>query len=220
LTELQGCLGLLIQQLDKFQKQHFFTGKTKMETALYFTALKKYDQLPIGLEAYLGQALKVQEFKKKHRITTDRPVYTFLDCIMTGAARLYSTDNETHEEHTLDFFFEGDFLPIMPDTAPDPTSTLSIAFLEDTTTLSINERHYLFLPKIFPRTLYLYNSIHQKHYLNQLQRSILREILSAQLRYEQLQVLRPEFSNRVSITDMASFLGIHPNTLSALRGKK
>jgi hypothetical protein len=140
-------LGLLIQQLDKFQKQHFFTGKTKMETALYFTALKKYDQLPIGLEAYLGQALKVQEFKKKHRITTDRPVYTFLDCIMTGAARLYSTDNETHEEHTLDFFFEGDFLPIMPDTAPDPTSTLSIAFLEDTTTLSINERHYLFLPR-------------------------------------------------------------------------
>jgi signal-transduction protein with cAMP-binding, CBS, and nucleotidyltransferase domain len=211
---------LLIQQLDKLQKQHFFTGKTKMETALYFTALKKYDQLPIGLEAYLGQALKIQEFKKKQTITADHPVFTFLSCITTGAARLYSTDSETHEEHTLEFFFEGDFLPIIPHTAPDRTGTLSIAFLEDTTTLSINERHYLFLPRIFPRILYLYDSIQQKHYLNQIQRNILREILSAKVRYEQLQILRPEFSNRVSITDMASFLGIHPNTLSALRGKK
>ncbi|WP_316846451.1 hypothetical protein [Pedobacter psychrodurus] len=194
-----------------------------METALYFTALKKYDQLPIGLEAYLTQALKTQEFKKKQTITANLPPESFLSCITSGAAKLYSTDRETHEEHTMDFFFEGNFLPSIPhiqQIAPAKAIDLSIIFLEDTTTLAINERHYLFLPRIFPHIVHLYNNIHGQHYLNQIERTILREILAAQLRYEQLQKLRPELSNRVSITDMASFLGIHPNTLSALRGKK
>jgi CRP-like cAMP-binding protein len=191
-----------------------------METQSYFTALRKHQQLPIGLEAYLSQALKAHHYNRKQKITTKTPVQNFLTCIQTGAARLYATDRETQEEQSLDFFFEGDFIPSIYQTALNQEKDLSIEFLEDTITLAISEKHYLFLPKIFPQTTHLYHNIHQKHYLSQIERNILREILSAQTRYEQLQTLRPELSNRISIIDMASFLGIHPNTLSALRGKK
>ncbi|WP_147243649.1 Crp/Fnr family transcriptional regulator [Pedobacter miscanthi] len=191
-----------------------------METEYYFAALRKYDQLPIGLEAYLTQALKTRQFKKKQKITQNTPTETFLSCITSGAARLYSTDRETHQEQSLDFFFKGDFIPLIYHTDLNQKKDLSIEFLEDTTALAITEKHYLFLPKIFPQILHLYHNIQQKHYLNQIERNILREILSAQTRYDQLQTLRPELFNRLSIIDMASFLGIHPNTLSALRGKK
>lgn len=190
-----------------------------MEKQKYFEALGARQKLPPGAEAYLSHSVGEHRFSRGGKLGADGGNDIYLAMILSGSAVLYHRDPETREQHILGFFLEGEFAPFQEITAR-PNMNFVLEFLEDTVLLGIKRRHFLYIPRIFPECTLLYHKIYSAHYLEQLRRNLDRERLSAAQRFEELKSTRPALLNLISVKHLASYLGMHPNTLSMLRGRR
>jgi len=190
-----------------------------MDTRNYLLALEGIQKLSPGLGTYLSTALKEHHFKKKQLISTSYPQVLFLANISSGCARLYALDLETRGQHTLEFFLPGDFLPLHIETPLHSEQQLFIEFLEDSCVLAVSEKHFSYLPRLFSPCSLLYQKITLVHLLSQISRSISIQELPSQQRFDRLVNKRPSLLKVVPVKELASYLGMHPNTLSSLRGK-
>ncbi|RBQ08914.1 Crp/Fnr family transcriptional regulator [Pedobacter miscanthi] len=189
-----------------------------METKNYFQALSHIDKIPVGMSAYLMHSLKEYRFKRQGKIQAADPQAIFLAYLQHGSARLYAVDRETHEQHTVDFYLPGNFLPLPAPAGHSFQADLYIEFLEESTVLALSEKHFRYLPKLFSECTLLYHKMYSSHLLSQISRMIARENSSADERLMQLSTSRPHLFNVASVKDLASYLGMHPNTLSKLKG--
>jgi len=189
-----------------------------METEHYFQALARIGKIPVGMSAYLTHSLKEHRFRRQGKIQAADTQALFLVYLQLGSARLYAVDRETHQQHTIDFYLPGNFLPLLTPADPSFQADLYIEFLEESAVLAISEKHFRYLPKLFSECTLLCHKIYSSHLLAQISRAILRENTSADDRLLQLTQSRPHLFNVASVKDLASYLGMHPNTLSKLRG--
>lgn len=190
-----------------------------MDTKSYLAALDHIQKLPAGLGAYLSRSLREYHFKRKQVISVSSAEVPFLANMQSGCARLYALDRETLNQHTLDFFLPGDFLPMPIETPLYAEQQLFIEFLEDSLTLGITEKHFTYLPRLFSSCTLLYQKITISHLLAQIRRGISIQETSSRQRFDRLALERPGLFNLAPVKDLASYLGMHPNTLSSFRGK-
>lgn len=191
-----------------------------MEIAHYLKALNAVHQIPRGLSAYLSHSLNESLCAKHMKIGHAEGHGMYLANIGKGSAKLYAVDKETHEEHIIEFFLPGDFLPTLTNLPSFDDQQLFIEFLEDSSVLSINEKHFSYLPKLFSECTLLYHKIYFTHFLSLLKRSASIKALTAEERFQKLLLIRPSLFNLASVKDLASYLSMHPNTLSMLKAKK
>ncbi|MGN7986127.1 Crp/Fnr family transcriptional regulator [Pedobacter sp. 22226] len=190
-----------------------------MDTKSYLAALEGIQKLPAGLGAYLSRSLREYHFKRRQAISASSPEALFLANMQSGCARLYALDRETQNQHTLEFFLPGDFLPLPTGTPLHAEEQLFIEFLEDSLILGITEKHFTYLPRLFSSCTLLYQKITITHLLAQIRRGISIQETTSRQRFERLARDRPGLFNLAPVKDLASYLGMHPNTLSSFRGK-
>ncbi|MBI1222873.1 MAG: cyclic nucleotide-binding domain-containing protein [Bacteroidetes bacterium] len=123
------------------------------------------------------------------------------------------------KEFNLDFFFEGDFFTHV--------ASLSRSSPSDYSLIAIEKGIAIRIPKV--DLLQAYSSSHeieafgrkflQKLLSEQEQRATDLRVLSPTERYEKLLQREPALLQRVSLTQLASYLGISRETLSRIRAK-
>lgn len=190
-----------------------------MEIQNYISALDALDQLQFGVDTYLTVVLQPHLFPKNHRLEKGNFEEIYLAYIEKGAAILSIIDQDSGEKQTISFYVENTFLPLLSYVDLGPTKELNLEFIEETNIIGISEKHYSNLPKLFTSCIHLYHKIYISHYIQQIKRAELLTLNSAEQRYEIFKITHSNIINRFSIKDIASFIGIHPNTLSAVRGK-
>ena len=115
------------------------------------------------------------------------------------------------------FAFENDVLATMG-ALDGQASDETIQLMEDSTLIQINAKAFAQLAENnldVARLSFQWLSEHTKFLGEQLD----LHRLSSQDRYEKITAAHPELLQRVSLTDLASFLGMRKETLSRVRGK-
>lgn len=138
--------------------------------------------------------------------------------ILEGCLRVFSTDI-SGDEHTMYFGMEewwvGDPAAFFTRTA----SSYSIAALEDSTVVMISRENLELLYRHVPKFERYFRILIQNAFVAQQERINQNQSLTADERYRRFLEKYPGINQRVSQKMIASYLGITPEFLSAIRKK-
>lgn len=178
---------------------------------------ENYDpQLSIKTISLLRQHVKVLRLKKNHIILRENQIRNHAYLIIDGAAKSYYLHNGI-KVNTW-FAFENEVIGSLRNFNNLP-SRETFELLENSLLISFDLANIKSLMKedieicnfinasIIEHALFLEDKIYHSH------------LRSAEEKFTALLVQQPEVFQRVSLTDIASFLGISRETLSRLRAK-
>lgn len=141
--------------------------------------------------------------------------YTF---VVAGLFKMYMVDN-SGKEHNLQFAVENNWIADIGSFHSDLPSELYIEAIEPSTIIQINKPDLLSLYTRFPTFDRNFRVLVENAFVS-LQKRMLQNISStAEERYINFLESYPELFNRISNVQVASYLGITPEFLSAIRKK-
>lgn len=185
-------------------------GFEKLKQAIF-----KFQKLDDNEWKAFSEKLKVKEFKKGQYLIREGQVEQTLFFLNTGAARSYFINEG--KELTFDFVFEGEFVTAYYSFLTRTPSQFNIELLEDTVVVTISHKS---LYELYDR----YHNIERFGRLAaeyQFTKRVKKEIemisLSGEERYDLLVKNRPDVILNVAGKDIASYLGIRPESLSRIR---
>lgn len=137
--------------------------------------------------------------------------------VVKGCIRSYELNEE--EENTLDFYTENQSAANFNSLANEKPSSINFICAEETTVAIINKEKESKLYKKFPRfETFCREGMEQM--MGKQQEEILKFLkLNPEERYQNLLNSRPTLVHRVPQYQIASFLGIKPETLSRIRAR-
>lgn len=138
--------------------------------------------------------------------------------IANGAARAYYLKDG--KDITDWFAFENDFISSINSFFLDVPSPHFIEVLEPSVLLEISKDNVTNLTLQFPEVGMLGYQAVVKTMLQLQQRIVSIQFETAQQKYENLLEIRPDITQRVPLTHIASFIGITLETLSRIRNPK
>lgn len=138
--------------------------------------------------------------------------------IATGCARAYYL--KEGKDVTDWFAFENDFICAINSYFLDVPSPHYIEVLEPSFLLEVSRADALKLSDKYREFDHLSKNIVIKTMLQLQQRVVSIQFETAQQKFENLQLIRPEIVQRVPLTHIASYLGITLETLSRIRNPK
>lgn len=118
------------------------------------------------------------------------------------------------------FAFENDFISSINSFFLNIPSPHYIEVLEKSTLLQISRANINLLSEEYPEFDRLTKLVITKTMLQQQQRIASMQFETAQLKYENLLKIRPNITQRVALTHIASYIGITLETLSRIRNPK
>jgi len=135
--------------------------------------------------------------------------------IVEGCVRKYYLKDG--EEKTTDFYIENDSISTKPSGTKQIKSKYYLECVEDTVVTTITSQQEELLYTKFPRFQGMCR-ISTEHLLDKYQEKFSKFISSSpEERYLHLQETRPDLLNRVPQYQLASYLGIKPESLSRIR---
>jgi CRP-like cAMP-binding protein len=165
---------------------------------------------------FIASHVELQSFDKKEYLTLIGEKVDYIDFVTEGNVRIFflSPDNR---EISIDFSFASQ--PVL-NLCMTPNSRLSefhVQALSPTQTLRIKQIHHEYLEKNFvsyqKRKLKVIG--HQLNSKVLLQKNLLS--LNAEENYQRVIAEKPEIIKQIPVKDIASYLGIHPESLSRIR---
>jgi len=176
--------------------------------------------VPFSEESWelLQECISVLEFKKNQPLLRAGEVCTALFFVIKGLCKsCYERDGK---EINTAFFFENDFAANVKSLTSSTTSEYAIVACEATVVCRLDKssllRAYMKSHEIesFGRKTLEKITIQQEEQLHHFQ------LLTPRERFERLVAEHPEFLQRISLTQIASYLGMSRETLSRLRALK
>jgi CRP-like cAMP-binding protein len=170
-----------------------------------------------AMEKFLG-CLDIKEFPAKHLIFKEGKTAKYLYYIVNGAARAYYIKDG--KEVVLWFAFEDDLITSVSSFISQKTSFENIELLENSTLAAISHKELNHLTKKYPSINQLYRTLLEQYYI--ILANQYREIhfFSAKEKYDNLLKSYPSILQRVSLGNIASYLGITQESLSRIRAGK
>jgi CRP-like cAMP-binding protein len=138
--------------------------------------------------------------------------------IATGSVRAYYFKDQ--KDITDWFAFENNFINSINSFFLNIPSPHFIEVIEPSLLLEISREDFMFLSEKHQSLFRLGNAIVTKTMLQLQKRIVSIQFETAQQKYENLLKIRPDISQRVPLTHIASFLGITLETLSRIRNPK
>jgi len=178
-----------------------------MEKENYMHALSRHCELPIGFSNYLEIALEEFRFDRDQILEQKQLTQLYLPYFSQGLAMLCTENLKTKAIMAIDFYGEGDFLPSLPVLVGE-TQQLKILFLEKTRLLALSEKHFTFLPKIFPSTSLLYQKIGTMPITQQLKKEVISRIKPAHRRQSAFEQWRPKLTGRIPENYLKGYLNL------------
>ena len=164
-----------------------------------------------------AQHLEEVSFPKHEYLCLAGETAQYLYFIHAGAVRVYYQSEE--QEFTLNFHFENEFVSAFSSFITQTPSRVNLQALDQVLASRIHHRH-------------LYNTYQQYHnaerigrlfaetlYVQKTNREIDLLSLSAEQQYLNLLQKNPKLISQISVKHLASYLGIHPESLSRIRHK-
>lgn len=164
------------------------------------------------------QSFHPRLYRKRQYLLQEGNTCTHLNFVVRGCLRMYKID-EQGTTHILQFAAENYWINDLGSFHSDKPSQLNIDALDDTMVLQINRNDLISLFTQAPKFDRIFRVLIENSYVS-LQKRLLQNISStAEERYQAFFDTYPHLVNRLSQTQIASFLGITPEFLSRLRNK-
>ena len=177
--------------------------------------LNKFDFLTEEEIRSFSQKLTVKRFKKDEFLVQEGKYCKEICFLESGSARSFHTVNR--KEISNWFVFSNMPLTSYFSFVSQSPSKESIQFLEDSTLYSINYDELQQLYNAFHGIERLGREIAEFYFLWQEERTLSLQSLSAKERYENLLVQEAHLLQKVSLGQIASYLGITQESLSRIR---
>ena len=172
------------------------------------------DEIRLGDEYW-----SLRTVAKRDLFNFNNSVCRHVDFVVKGIFRVYYLDPKTEQEHNLFFVAENMFLTSLKSLLTQTTCPYSIEALEDAELLVIQNDH---LQQLYARShgWERFGRLLAEQYFIQNQtraESLLTK--SAEERYDELLTNFPDLTNRISLSHIASYLGIKGPSLSRIRAQ-
>jgi len=157
-------------------------------------------------------------YRKRQYVLQEGNICNQMYFVVRGCLRMYKIDDEGNT-HLLQFAAENYWINDLGSFYSEKSSELNIDALEDTMVLQISHDDLISLYTKAPKFHRIFRVLIENSYVS-LQKRLLQTISStAEDRYQYFLETYPHLANRLSQTQIASFLGITPEFLSRLRNK-
>ncbi|RLJ72633.1 cyclic nucleotide-binding domain-containing protein [Pedobacter alluvionis] len=190
-----------------------------MEKEQYLSKLSSYQKLSVGLSAYLNYAMHQTNFSKMEKISLESMEPDSFYYLAKGNGRLFVYDAENEQEITILFFQAQDMLPELKSISKYVKGQLFMQFLKDSELISIPNNHTKNIHKLFHESATLIAEINAELLVKIIIVSTGLKIQDADQRLHKLLESFPTVFSQTAVKDVASYLGIHSSTLSAMRNK-
>ncbi len=180
--------------------------------------LSRYTKLQDEEVQIIRSRFSIKRFRKHQFILQEGDISRYETFIVKGLTRTYELD-ESGQEHIIQFgqedWWVGDLYSFLTQTA----TPFNIDCIEDTDVLRISkdqlDQLYVEVPKLERH----FRILIQNAFITSTKRISSTLRLSAAERYAEFVRTYPEIERRVPNHQIASFLGIKPQSLSRIRGK-
>ena len=182
-------------------------------------SLGKYVVLTAGEGEVIKSLFTSKKFRRKQYILQEGDVARFETFILTGVTRTYEVD-EKGQEHVVQFGLEdwwvGDLYSFLTGTP----SKYNIDCLEDSEVLQITTANLETLYEKVPKLERHFRIIFQNAFIAVTSRMSSALSKSAIDRYDEFIAKYPQIEQRVPNHQIASYLGITPQSLSRIRAQR
>jgi CRP-like cAMP-binding protein len=166
----------------------------------------------------LSPALTTMQFPKDQYLLHAGEVCDALFFVSKGYCRAFY-DKDGQDINTA-FFFENDIATNINSFAKGEKSEFSIQACEALTVVRFDKKKLRAAAEQDPEIEILGRKCLQQIAAKQETHAALYKLMTAQERYEYLEKYAPEMLQRVSLTQIASYLGVARETLSRIRGRR
>ena len=176
--------------------------------------------LPLDEEeqSVVKNVFKERKIKKRQFILQEGDVSKYNTFVLEGCFKMYMIDNNG-KEHNLQFAIENWWIGDIGSFLNENKSKLYIEALENSTILQIKKEDQLKLFVDFPKFNQIFREFTEKALVSTQQRVLQNISSTAEERYLDFLDRYPYFFNRISNVQIASYLGVTPEFLSAIRKK-
>jgi CRP-like cAMP-binding protein len=164
----------------------------------------------------LGVLFTQNSIKRRQYILQQGEVCRHFTFVISGCLRMYAID-KNGKEHNIQFIAENDWAMDLSSFYAEKASRLSIEAVEPTTFLQIKHDDVLYLYTEYHKFDHNFRVIIEQKYIESQNRVLQNISSSAEERYECFLKQYPHLANRLPLTQIASYLGITPEFLSAIR---
>lgn len=187
------------------------------ERIVFERVLDRVYELPAKIKDDLWQKVNVKHYTKHDPILRQGQVEGYMTFLYEGMIRAYHLQDG--KEISLDFRFSGEMMTAYTSYISQKPSPIAIDALEDCIVLRISKKDVESLHDKYHKFERLGRLTSEYFYLRRIQREI--EILSysAEERYLHLLKRQPDLVAKIPVKHLASYLGIHKQSLSRIRSK-
>jgi CRP-like cAMP-binding protein len=189
-----------------------------MDADLLIQTLNFIAPLSSKIQARLHEYLIEEKYPKRHLLVHEGHVANRIYFITEGFARAYFYHDA--KECTTWFMGKGDFMISVFSFFTQQPAVENIELLEDTVLISMTWTQLQNIYADFVEFNYVGRLITEKYYMMSEERAILHRTISALERYKIMIKKYPQIMQKVKLGQIASYLGISPETLSRVRGNK
>jgi CRP-like cAMP-binding protein len=182
------------------------------------TISKNYSLLTDDCKSDLKKSCTLLSLDKLSLIEKEGQLATKMYFIVSGCLRAFYTKDG--KDITDWFAFEGDFVSSINSFFQDIPSKHNIELLESTTLMEISKETIFALTNTHHCFERLGRIAVTKTMLQLQERIVSIQFETAQQKYESLINIRPDITQRVPLTHIASYLGVTLETLSRIRNPK
>lgn len=190
-----------------------------MNAELLMQTLNFISPLSEALDRRFREYLTEERYPRRHHLLREGQVSRKIYFINSGFARAYHVTRHDRE-CTSWFMGQGDLMISVYSFYTQRPAAENIELLEDSELLSMTWNQLQAIYAEFPAYNFTGRLVTEKYYMLSEERTILLRTSTARERYEKLLEMHPGITQRASLGQIASYLGISPETLSRVRGNK
>lgn len=168
---------------------------------------------------FLTNVVRERRIKRRQYILQEGEICWYNTFIVKGCFRMYLVD-DAGKEHNLQFGIENWWISDFGSFYSEQPSKLNIEAIENSIVLQIKKEDQIRLYVDYPKFNHIFRVLAENSAISS-QRRILQNISStAEERYLDFIKRYPDFFNRISNVQIASYLGVTPEFLSTIRKRR
>ncbi len=194
----------------------------ELSATMYNTMFSFINQIyPISeeLEEEIVKNSEIVKFKRGSIILKHNDICRYCYFAGCGLARAYYITDEGEDVSSW-FMKEGDIIITVQSFFDQVPSREELHALEDTICIGLTHEALQEIYLKFPEFNFVGRVLTQKYYIQMEERAFSLRMDSAEEKYLKLEQHSPEIIARVSLKDIASYLGIAPGTISRIRTER
>ncbi|RXP47049.1 Crp/Fnr family transcriptional regulator [Lutibacter sp. HS1-25] len=169
-------------------------------------------------ETFVENVFKERRIKRRQFILQEGEICKHNTFVLEGCFKMYFID-ANGKEHNLQFAIENWWIGDISSFHIEEPSKLYIEAIENSVILQINKEDQLKLFVDYPKFNRIFRVLAENAMIGLQKRTIQNISSTAEERYLDFLKRYPQFFNRISNVQIASYLGVTPEFLSAIRKK-